>query len=95
MQIFHNVITNFLRYAGEKSTLTIQYHSVQGGDMLTFTDDGVGVCDSEIPYLKEKFYQVDKSKTGDIAHRGIGVGLSIVDKIIREIGGHMDLISKP
>lgn len=35
----------------------------------------------EVPFLKEKFYQVDKSRS----HRGesgIGVGLSIVDKIV-------------
>lgn len=95
VQIFHNTISNFLRYAGEDSILTIQHHQIGSWEMLTFTDDGVGVSDDELPYLKEKFYQVDKAKSGDIDHRGIWVGLSIVDKIIREMWGHMDLMSKP
>jgi signal transduction histidine kinase len=48
-----------------------------------------------LPYLKEKFYQVDKSKTGDIKDRGLWVWLSIVDKIVQDSGGFVDIISAP
>lgn len=94
MQVFHNAISNFIRYAGEWSTLCIEHHTEWEGEVLSFKDDGVGVDADELPYLKEKFYQVDKAKSGDIEKRGIGVGLSIVDKVVRELGGHMDLMSK-
>ena len=46
-----------------------------------------------MPYLKEKFYQADKSKSGDVRDRGLGIGLSIIDKIVRDAGGAVDLIS--
>jgi len=36
----------------------------------------------EIPFLMEKFYQGKDEKSGDIKERGIGVGLSIVKKIL-------------
>jgi signal transduction histidine kinase len=47
----------------------------------------------DLPYLKEKFYQADKVKTGNAEDRGIGIGLSIIDKIVRDAGGNVDLIS--
>jgi len=36
-----------------------------------FQDNGIGVGVEDLPYLKEKFYQVDKAKTGDIRERGL------------------------
>jgi signal transduction histidine kinase len=62
-------------------------------DILIFQDNGRGVPPSDLPYLKEKFYQADKSKTGDVRDRGLGIGLSIVDKIVRDAWGSVDLIS--
>lgn len=61
-------------------------------DILIFQDNGKGVSASELPYLKEKFYQADKAKTGDVRDRGLGIGLSIIDKIVRDAGGSVDLI---
>ena len=49
---------------------------------IDFSDNGKGVKKSKIPFLMEKFYQGESEKTGNIEQRGIGVGLSIVAKII-------------
>lgn len=95
VQILHNVTANFLRYSGPGTMLRMNFFHEQTHDILIFQDNGKGVSASELPYLKEKFYQADKSKTGDIRDRGLGVGLSIIDKIIRDAGGSVDLISAP
>ncbi len=95
IQIFHNVVANFLRYAGSGSQLRINFLEEGNTNILIFQDNGIGVTTEDLPYLKEKFYQVDKSKTGDIKDRWLGVGLSIVDKIVRDAGGFVDLISAP
>lgn len=62
-------------------------------DIIIFQDNGRGVKAEDLPYLKEKFYQADKSKSGDVRDRGLGIGLSIIDKIVRDAGGAVDLIS--
>lgn len=95
IQIFHNVVANFLRYAWSGSQLRINFLEEGNTNILIFQDNGVGVTIEDLPYLKEKFYQVDKSKTGDVKDRGLGVGLSIIDKIVRDAGGFVDLISAP
>ncbi len=93
VQIFHNVVNNFLRYAGRGTKLRVNFLHEEKLDIFIFQDDGKGVKTGDLPYLKEKFYQSDKSKTGDIRDRWLGIGLSIVDKIIRDAGWSVDLLS--
>ena len=86
-QVAHNVIGNFAKYAGTGSTLYVTWSTVRDGIRLSFADNGRGVDRKEVPFLAEKFYQADSSKSGDIEDRGIGVGLSIVRKIVDAAGG--------
>ena len=48
---------------------------------LIFRDDGNGIPKKEIMFVREKFYQVDKSRSSS-NDRGIGIGLSIIEKIV-------------
>lgn len=93
IQIFHNVVGNFLRYAGSGTQLRVNFFHESTTDIIIFQDNGRGVKSEDLPYLKEKFYQADKSKSGDVRDRGLGIGLSIIDKIVRDAGGAVDLIS--
>lgn len=95
LQIFHNVVANFLRYAGHGTQLRINFIQENNIHILIFQDNGRWVSADDLPYLKEKFYQADKSKSGDVRDRGLGIGLSIIDKIVRDAGGTVDLISVP
>lgn len=86
-QVAHNVIGNFIKYAGAGTNLYVSWSLTKDGYRLSFADNGRGVDRKEIPFLTEKFYQADSSKSGDIEDRGIGVGLSIVRKIVDAAGG--------
>ncbi len=81
-QLSHNLIGNFMKYAGEKSQLTISISKKS----VSFSDNWKWIQKDEIPFLMEKFYQWDISKTWKVDERGIGVWLSIVGKIISEHG---------
>ncbi len=95
VQIFHNVVANFLRYAWPDTQLRVNFLKENNTDILIFQDNGRGVWWEDLPYLKEKFYQADKSKSGDVRDRGLGIGLSIIDKLVRDAGWLLDLISAP
>jgi len=77
-QLTHNLIWNFFKYAWENTLLTINITK----RYIDFSDDGKWIKKSEIPFLMEKFYQWDVSKSAQLEERGIWVGLSIVGKII-------------
>jgi len=68
-QLVHNIIGNFLKYAGSDTILTITILK----NTLEFRDNGNGVKKEKVPFLKEKFYQGKEEKTGKINERGIGV----------------------
>jgi len=76
-QLVHNLIGNFLKYAGQGTTLTVTIWK----NTLEFRDNGSGIKKDKVPFLKEKFYQGKEEKTGKIEERGIWVWLSIVHKI--------------
>ncbi|MFZ4461143.1 MAG: ATP-binding protein [Patescibacteria group bacterium] len=92
MRLAHNVISNFLKYAGEGTTLQMKWFRRSGKVYIIFQDNGHGVKKANIPYLHEKFYQEDASRSGGSA-RGIGIGLSVVDKIAKIHGGSLQIQS--
>lgn len=92
MQLLHNIVSNFTKYAGENTTLTVRTFHKNEESHLIFSDDGRGIPKEEIPFVREKFYQVEKSRSAS-AKRGIGIGLSIIEKIIEIHGGSLDVSS--
>ena len=78
IQLTHNLIWNFLKYSGKNTKMNINITK----KYIDFADDWKGIKRAEIPYLMEKFYQWDSSKSEDVNTRWIWVWLSIVWKII-------------
>ncbi len=91
-QIVHNAFSNFHRYAGEGATLSVRFRHSRDASVLTFADNGAGVPAREVPFLREKFYQAEKSRT-NAPGRGTGIGLSIIEKIVRLHGGTLEIRS--
>jgi len=79
-QVVYNLIWNFQKYSGDKTHLVITVSSKQ----ISFKDNWKWIAKRELPYLFDKFYQGKKEKTWSIDIRWIGVGLSVVKKIIDE-----------
>jgi signal transduction histidine kinase len=88
-QLVYNLVWNFQKYAGHGTKLRVTIEA----NSLVFSDNGQGISRKELPYLFDKFYQGKKEKSWDIAQRGIGVGLSVVQKIIYSHGWRCELDS--
>lgn len=78
-QILENLVQNAVRYS-QATTLTI-HASLHG---ISVTDNGIGVPDDSLPYLFERFYRVDKSRSRETG--GLGLGLSIVKELVAQQG---------
>lgn len=55
-------------------------------------DTGMGIPKDALPYIFEKFHQVDSSVKG--SHGGVGLGLHIVKTFVRMVGGEMEVESE-
>ena len=83
-QIVHNIFSNFIKYSGLNTTLICRYEKNDTNVILSFTDDGVVISESDLPYVKEKFYRVDTGRTR--TDKSMGIGLSIIEHIMRVHG---------
>lgn len=85
-RIFDNLISNSDKYRkGEYVNVLISLYCVNHQVMFTFSDDGIGVQEDELNELFVSFYRSDKARSSII--KGHGLGLSIVNELIRHYNG--------
>jgi two-component system phosphate regulon sensor histidine kinase PhoR len=84
--VAQNLAENAIRYAGPDSTFVLQVAREPGGVVLVGRDDGVGVEESELSRLFERFYRADQAR----ASRGTGLGLAIVKHVVTQAGGTVE-----
>ena len=58
---------------------------------MWITDSGVGIPPERLPFVFDRFYQVDTSLTR--AHGGLGLGLAIVRHLVEQHGGTVSVES--
>ena len=89
-EVVINLISNSIKYRSERN-LQIKISSSESPFQLAFTfeDNGKGIAEENLKYIFNKFYQVDKTKHT----KGIGLGLSIVQRIVEIHGGRIEVAS--
>jgi signal transduction histidine kinase len=91
-QVFQNLLTNAVKYTerGGQIWLTAER---QGGDaVVRVKDTGVGIPGEKLPRLFEMFFQVDR--TLERSQGGLGIGLSLVRRLVELHGGRVDARSE-
>ena len=92
-QVLLNLLDNARRHTPVDGKITVS--AAQKGNMLNIrvSDTGSGISPDDLPHIFERFYRVDKSRTG--ATGGSGLGLSIVKAIITAHHGSISAESAP
>lgn len=78
-EVFANYFTNAVHYCKGENRIEITMETEPGHVRVSVFNTGDPVPQESIPYLWDKFYKVDKSRTRE--YGGSGVGLSIVKAI--------------
>ena len=84
--VARNLAENAIRYAGPGATFTLAVEREDGTVTLVGRDNGIGIDESELPRLFERFYRADRAR----ASRGTGLGLAIVKHIVTQAGGTVE-----
>ncbi|GGJ99361.1 two-component sensor histidine kinase [Lentibacillus kapialis] len=92
-QVWTNLLANAIRYSESGGAVEISANSDKNTVTVTVEDNGIGINETDIPHLFERFYKVDKARTR--TEKSTGLGLSIVKKIIELHGGTITVESKP
>ena len=93
-QILHNLLSNAIKFTPRGGKIDIQL-LCKGKKvwMLEVADNGKGIPPEAKKYIFESFRQVDGSRTRE-EHTGSGLGLSIVNHLVRLMGGEIKLESE-
>ena len=88
----HNLVENAVNYSPEQTKVSIV--TKRNGDLVevSVTDQGIGIAESELNRIFERFYRVDPARSRLTG--GTGLGLSIVKHVAQNHGGDVKVWSK-
>ena len=84
LQVVYNLINNAINYTGEDKSVRISQDTKDGRVRISVKDTGEGIPQSEVKYIWDRYYKVDK--VHQRAKVGTGLGLSIVKEILEAHG---------
>jgi heavy metal sensor kinase len=90
-ELFMNLLDNAIRYTPSPGTISISLRREGKMAVVAVTDTGVGIPTEDIPFIFERFYRVDKSRSR--AEGGTGLGLAICHHIAEAHGGKIEVES--
>jgi len=92
-RVVNNIIGNSVKYMDKKKgIINIRLKDVGDFVQIEIEDNGKGIAAKDLPYIFDRFYRTDSSRTSSTG--GSGIGLSIVRKIIEDHGGKIWATSK-
>lgn len=91
-QAVENLLSNALRYTDKDGSVTLSLGRSEGDVYIRVTDTGIGIPEKDLPYIFERFYRTDKSRTRSSG--GIGIGLAITKAIVEAHRGSVKAESR-
>jgi signal transduction histidine kinase len=90
---FYNLLTNAIKYSPSNTRVTV--FGRRDGERLQISveDQGIGMDQKEVRNIFQKFYRTRKAEQSGEA--GTGIGLSIVEQIVLQHGGKIEVASAP
>ena len=91
-QVLYNLIENATKFTPQGGEIT--FHAESKGDKLYFSvkNSGKGISQKDLPFIFDKFYKTDKSRSED--KKSMGLGLYLVKTIINLHGGEITVTSE-
>jgi len=90
-QVVWNVLSNAVKFTPSGGRVTVDLSANDGHAELTITDTGVGIPQTFLPYVFDRFRQADGSFTRQ--HGGLGLGLAIARHLVELHGGSIEASS--
>ena len=87
-QVFVNILDNAFKYSEQGGLVNVVAIVDDGTLIIHFADNGCGIAEEDLPNIKKKFYKAN------LQVRGSGIGLAVVDEIIKLHNGAFEINSE-
>ncbi len=92
-QVLRNLLNNAVVHTPEQGCITVRVAARSDEVEVSVTDTGEGILAEHLPFIFERFYRADPSRSR--ATGGAGIGLSIVRRLVEGHSGHITVESEP
>jgi len=90
-QVLANLIENAVKYTEGGGEVTVSAAAAPDAVRVAVRDTGVGIAAEHLPFVWDRLYRADTSRSA----RGLGLGLSLVKAIVEAHGGTVGVSSTP
>ena len=86
-QVISNLVGNAIRYVPDGGNVWVAVHEADHAVQITVSDNGKGIPAEDVPYIFDRFWRKDKSRSR--ASGGTGLGLAIARQLVEGQGGRI------
>ena len=87
-----NLVDNAVKYSEKGDKVTVRVSPGDAAIDISVSDEGIGIPQSDIDRIFERFYRVDRARSRGTG--GTGLGLSIVRHVVNNHGGSVNVTSQ-
>jgi signal transduction histidine kinase/ligand-binding sensor domain-containing protein/DNA-binding response OmpR family regulator len=92
-KVFYNLIINALKHTNENGMVSVEIAKADPNYVeIKVIDNGTGIAEKYLPYMFDRFFQVESSSTRN--YEGTGIGLALVKELVELHKGTVKLKSK-
>jgi heavy metal sensor kinase len=92
-RLFFILIDNAIKYTRQGGRVQVSVEALDRHATIGVTDSGVGISESDLPHIFDRFWRADKVRSR--TEGGSGLGLSIARWIVDQHQGSIDVQSRP
>lgn len=93
-QLYLNLVTNAIKYTKRGGRVTISLQLVHDQVLFSVRDTGIGIAAADLPYVFDRFWRADRSRSRAAERGGYGLGLAISQWIAHAHGGSLTVQSR-
>ncbi|EAY30524.1 two-component system sensor histidine kinase/response regulator, hybrid, putative [Microscilla marina ATCC 23134] len=91
-KVVFNLISNALKFTPTQGNIEVHLWQSPDEVKITVTDTGIGIAPADLPFVFDRFYQVDGSTTKN--YPGTGIGLALVKELVELHEGSIEVTSQ-
>lgn len=90
-QVVSNIVSNAIKYTPQGGEVELKIHATSSHTIISCKDNGIGIGQEDLPYIFNRLYRADKSRSRFTG--GVGLGLSIAKALVQAHDGTIEVQS--